>query len=106
MVFLYNYKNLNLLSMKSLKVMAALLIAAAMTSCSAVNPLAATSNTVGTKCGQASYPVFLSVLTFGGDASINKAAKEAGIKKISHVDVKTTSILGLYGTKTTYVYGE
>ena len=69
--------------MKSLKVMAALLVAAAMTSCSAVNPLAATSNTVGTKCGQASYPVFLSVLTFGGDASINKAAKEAGIKKIT-----------------------
>lgn len=106
MVFLYNYKNLKLLSMKSLKVMAALLVAAAMTSCSAVNPLAATSNTVGTKCGKASYPVFLSVLTFGGDASINTAAKNAGIKKISHVDVKTTSILGLYGTKTTYVYGE
>lgn len=40
--------------MKSLKVMAALLVAAAMTSCSAVNPLAATSNTAGTKCGKAS----------------------------------------------------
>lgn len=38
--------------MKSLKVMAALLVAAAMTSCSAVNPLAATSNTAGTKCGK------------------------------------------------------
>lgn len=67
--------------MKSLKVMAALLVAAAMTSCSAVNPLAATSNTAGTKCGKASYPVFLSVLTFGGDASINTAAKNAGSRR-------------------------
>ena len=64
--------------MKSLKVMAALLVAAAMTSCSAVNPLAATSNTVGTKCGQASYPVFLSVLTFGCLLYTSDAADERG----------------------------
>lgn len=92
--------------MKSLKFIAGLFIAAAMTSCSAVNPLAATSNTAGTKCGTSKYPVFLSCLVFNGDASIDKAAKSAGIKKISHVDVKRTSILGLYGTVTTYVYGE
>lgn len=88
------------------KLFAAAAVVALLSSCSATNPLAATSNTVGSKCGTATYPVFLSCLTFSGDASINTAAKKAGIKKISHVDVKTTSVLGLYGTVTTYVYGE
>ena len=88
------------------KFFAAAAIVALMASCSATNPLAATSNPVGTKVGKASYPVILSCLVFTGDASIDTAAKKAGIKKISHVDVKTTSILGIYGTTTTYVYGE
>lgn len=92
--------------MKALKAIAALIVAAAFTSCSLTQPLAATSNTVGTKCGKATAPIFLSVLTFGGDASIDTAAKKAGIKKISHVDVHTTNILGIYGTTTTIVYGE
>ena len=92
--------------MKAFKIFAAACVVALMSSCSAVNPLTATSNNVGTKCGTASYPTFLSVLTFGGDASIETAAKKAGIKKISHVDVKRTGILGFFGTTTTYVYGE
>ncbi|MBQ5387852.1 MAG: hypothetical protein IIU55_02075, partial [Paludibacteraceae bacterium] len=41
-----------------------------------------------------------------GDAGIQKAAKQAGITKISHVDKKVFSVLGLF-TKVTYtVYGE
>lgn len=92
--------------MKAFKAIAAVAVATLFASCSSVNPLAATSNNVGTKCGSSSYPTFLSILTFGGDASIDTAAKKAGIKKISHVDVKKTSILGIYGTTTTYVYGE
>jgi hypothetical protein len=41
-----------------------------------------------------------------GDASIQEAAKQAGIKKISHVDSKKTSILGIYSSYQTLVYGD
>ena len=67
--------------------------------------LTATSNTVGTKVGKASASNVLGLIATG-DASINEAAKQAGIKKISHVDVKKFSILGLFTTITTSVYGE
>ncbi len=67
--------------------------------------LTATSNTFGTKVGKASATNILGLIATG-DASINEAAKQAGIKKISHVDVKKVSILGLFTTTTTFVYGE
>ena len=35
-----------------------------------------------------------------------KAAKEAGITKISHVDEKSTGVLGLFAKYTVTVYGE
>ena len=88
-----------------------------LTSCGVFSPTAAglyvdvtqgvtaTSNTVGTKVGKASASNVLGIVA-NGDASINEAAKQAGIKKISHVDVKTFSILGLFTTTTTFVYGE
>jgi hypothetical protein len=41
-----------------------------------------------------------------GDASIEAAAKAGGISKIHHVDYQAMSILGLYSTFTTVVYGE
>ncbi len=41
-----------------------------------------------------------------GDASIAAAMQNGGIKKIHHVDYKVTSILGVYCTYTTVVYGE
>ncbi len=68
-------------------------------------PQIATSNTVGNKVGTVSAVSILGVAAFG-DGSINKAAKMAGITKISHVDVKTTSILGLFTSKKFFVYGE
>lgn len=41
-----------------------------------------------------------------GDASINTAAKNGGIKKISHVDIQEKSVFILwYGIKV-FVYGE
>lgn len=67
--------------------------------------LTATSNTFGTKVGKSSASNVLGLIATG-DASINEAAKQAGIKKISHVDVKKFSILGLFTTITTFVYGE
>lgn len=65
----------------------------------------ATDNSVGSKVGTAKATSILG-LVGTGDAGINAAAKNAGIKKISHVDVKVHSILGLFSTYTTYVYGE
>lgn len=41
-----------------------------------------------------------------GDASLEAAMREAGIKKIHHVDQEVTSILGLWSTYTIIVYGE
>ena len=68
-------------------------------------PTAVTSNVLGTKVGQASATSVLGVAAVG-NAGIEKAAKQAGIKKVSHVDKKVFSVLGLF-TKVTYtVYGE
>ncbi len=41
-----------------------------------------------------------------GDASIDAAAKSAGITKIHHVDEQSTNILGFFAKYTVYVYGE
>lgn len=71
-------------------------------------PLAATSNPVGNKCGEASYKYTI----FGGkrnaDIGIEKAAKNAGITKISHVDqnVKKYGFIIRKTKVTTRVYGE
>ena len=65
----------------------------------------ATSNTVGNKVGTAEATNLLGLLVMG-DASINAAAKKAGIKKISHVDSQKTSLLGLCSKYTIFVYGE
>lgn len=66
---------------------------------------AVTDNTIGSKVGTVKTINVFSMVAVG-DASVNKAAKMAGIKKVSHVDVKTTSILTLFCIRTYYVYGE
>ena len=71
----------------------------------ATGPVAATSNPVGKKVGHASSTNVLGIV-HTGDGGIDKAAKEAGIKKISHVDQNQFSILGLFTTYKTTVYGE
>lgn len=68
-------------------------------------PLAATSNSVGTKVGTAEATSILGIVATG-DASINQAAKNGNITSISHVDYHATSILGVYATFTVMVYGE
>lgn len=67
--------------------------------------LTATSNPAGTKVGSSSATGILG-LVVTGDASIQTAARSAGIQKISHVDTEKSSILGIYTTYTTIVYGE
>ena len=41
-----------------------------------------------------------------GDCSVGAAAKAGNITKITAVDYHSTSILGIFGTTTTIVYGE
>jgi hypothetical protein len=69
-------------------------------------PVAATTNPVGSKIGQASGSIWLGM--FGNaDAGIQAAAKNGGITQISTVDfTKKLGILGLYSTYEATVTGE
>lgn len=92
---------------KSIKTFAALTAVVAMlASCSLTLPVDATSNPVGTKVGTAKATGYLGILFFDADASIQTAAKNGGITKISTVDIKSTSILNLIVTYETIVTGE
>lgn len=71
----------------------------------AKGPGAVTSNTLGNKVGTSTATSILGIIGTG-DASIEAAAKAAGIKKISHVDYEASNILGIYAKHTTIVYGE
>ena len=77
-----------------------------LSACALTLPVGATSNPVGSKVGTATATGFLQVLFFNADASIQTAAKNGGITKISTVDLKQTSILGLIVTFETIVTGE
>ena len=104
---------------KLVKTLCAVAIAVSLTSCGVIGTVAGngmiytdmtqgeavTGNTLGSKVGTAEAKNLLGAVVIG-DASIQTAAKSAGIKKISHVDSKKTTILGIYTTHTTIVYGE
>lgn len=69
-------------------------------------PFLGTSNEGGSKVGKASASSLLGLFAWG-DASINTAARSAGITKIHHVDYDDFLILfGLYSQYTVTVYGE
>ena len=69
-------------------------------------PVSATSSDASNlKRGTASATSILGIVATG-DAGIQKAAEEAGITEIHHVDYQTSSILGLYAKYTVVVYGE
>ena len=69
------------------------------------SPVTATSNTNSSKVGTASATSILGIVAMG-DASIDAAAKNAGITKIHHVDEHATSFLGIFSTYQVLVYGE
>lgn len=106
-------------AMKKLLLSACVVSALFLTSCSTVYPgsgtgliytnvtegQTATSNNLGSKRGEATATGILGLVSTG-DASIQTAAKNAGITKISHVDTKKKSILGVVSKYTTIVYGE
>lgn len=93
------------------KVFFAAVCCMALASCSSVTvPFATTSNPVGNKCGESSYTTYCWGLFSkrNADIGINKAAKNAGITKISHVDqnAKRYGFIGSRKRITTRVYGE
>ena len=65
----------------------------------------ATANPVGNKVGTAEAVNYFGFLVMG-DASINTAAKRAGIKKISHIDSQKTTVFGIFSKYTVFVYGQ
>lgn len=95
--------------MKKFRVLAAIAACALLSSCATIsNPVAVTTNKFGTKCGEASSMIYLGLWSYkGAENGIDKAAKEAGITKISHVDSYTTNyFFGIVQKQTTKVYGE
>jgi hypothetical protein len=70
-------------------------------------PHSVTSNTISdnAKVGKSNYISVLGIVAVG-DGGVNAAAKNAGIKKISHVDEQKTSVLGVFTKSETIVYGE
>lgn len=95
---------------KSLKALAFVAVCALVSSCATIsNPVTATTNPFGTKCGVAKSTLYLGGLwsSKGEENGIDKAAKSAGITKISHVDSYTKSyFLGIVIEQYTKVYGE
>ena len=93
----------------TLKTLAAVAVSALVSSCVTIsNPIAATTNPVGSKCGVAESTIYLGTWSSKGDENgIDQAAKNGGITKISHVDSYTkTYFWGLLIKQTTKVYGE
>jgi hypothetical protein len=72
----------------------AIVAASILTSCSLTKPVSASGT------------CFLGALCFGADASIQTAAKNGGITKVSTVDLKTSNVLGIIVTYTCIVTGE
>jgi hypothetical protein len=88
------------------KILLAACAALMLSSCSITLPVNATSNAVGSKVGKSSGNCYLGALCFGVDASIQSAAKNGGITKISTVDYTNKNILFLIITHECTVTGE
>lgn len=68
-------------------------------------PMSVTANSGSSKVGTAECSGILGLIATG-DASIQTAAKSAGISKIHHVDYESNSILGIISKYKVVVYGE
>jgi len=84
----------------------AFVVSLIVSSCSLTLPVNATGYAVGNKVGTAKATGYLGFLFFDADASIRTAAKNGGISRISSVDIKQTSLLGIIVTYETIVSGE
>lgn len=66
---------------------------------------AVTGNAGSNKVGTAEIRGYAGVVALG-DASIQTAAREAGITRIHHVDYRVKSYVGMYTIYTVIVYGD
>ena len=84
------------------------LLAGLLMGCQTIGPVNATSNEVGSKVGTAKVGFILGIIPipFDGDYSIQRAAKESGITKISTVDLKHFNYMGFWSGYETIVTGE
>ena len=113
-------ENTNYVMLKKMKklmhILCSLAVVLSMVSCGTIGmvglvytgdtqPVAVTSNQVGYKVGVSSCVSVLGIVA-AGDGGINAAAKNGNITKISHVDRKTVSVLGVFTSYKFYVYGE
>jgi hypothetical protein len=73
--------------------------------CTTFAPGMATSNELGTKKGTATCSSLLGI-PLKNDCGIDAAAKNGELRRISHIDYKFSSFLGLYTTVTTTAYGQ
>lgn len=76
-----------------------------LSSCSITTPLAVSGNPIGKKVGTAKAKIILG-FCFGGDYSVQTAARNGGITKVSTVDVKYKNVLGVFMSRTCIVTGE
>ncbi len=91
---------------KLLKLAVACGLLFASASCAVTTPVTATSNPVGNKCGVAQTTTVLTIFGGSADCGINKAAKNGGITRISHVDSFQKNYLGIVTIYGVRVYGE
>jgi len=88
------------------KTLGVLTVGAFLSACSMTLPVTATSNSVGSKVGTSKGTCYLGTLCFGVDASVQSAAKNGGISKISTVDLKVDNVLNLLVTYECIVTGD
>ena len=74
--------------------------------CAVTMPMGATSNEIGDKVGTSTATCYFTALCFDQDASIQTAAKNGGITKISTFDIKVTNMLGIIVKYETIVTGQ
>ncbi len=67
--------------------------------------MAVTGNAGSSKVGTAEVKGYVGLVALG-DASIQTAAREAGITRIHHVDYQVKSYVGVYTIYTIIVYGD
>lgn len=80
--------------MKSIKMFALIAISAVIaTACSFTSPVNATSNEVGSKVGTSGGKIWFGIFYTDVDASIQSAAKNGRISKISTVDFKHQNMI-------------
>ncbi|MDX2129439.1 MAG: TRL domain-containing protein [Chloroherpetonaceae bacterium] len=78
-----------------------------LTSCTTTLPVAYTGNPIGTKVGKTINTRYCFFFFSNPNFSVLSAAKEAGITKISSVEIsETTAFLGFIQTYTLIVTGE